>query len=425
MAALPRSIAPMKTEFAAMAGKKRKLALKREEWPRIRDTKKDGKSRYVLDLRPHVYGNGSRLYFETLERAKAQAVQLAIEHKNRGTESLNFSTALRMEAIECDAKLKPLGYTLRQATDHFLKWVHDQKRRSESRLFEDCITEYLAAREADVKSKELSPLSLREIRTRMSQFKAAWAGLPIMGITRPMVRQYLDSLQAAGMMPLSRVNVRANMSGFFNFCVRREWIDHSPCTGIKIKVPQNEVTIVTPEQAGALMAAATACKHARQMVPYFALCLFAGLRPFEARRLDWSRIRFEDGRIEILRDTTKTRRRRWAKVEGNGLAWLRLHAAKSGCIVGGISETTWRRAFDSVRVAAGMIPKPDAEGEQPPRQWDEDIMRHSFASYWLATYKNAPELAEIMGNSVPIIRKNYENAVLGDVAKQYWEILPA
>ncbi len=57
-------------------------------------------------------------------------------------------------------------------------------------------------------------------------------------------------------------------------------------------------------------------------------------------------------------------------------------------------------------------------------QWDADIMRHSFASYWLAIHKNAPELAESMGNTVPIIRKNYENAVLAPVAARYWEILP-
>jgi len=51
-------------------------------------------------------------------------------------------------------------------------------------------------------------------------------------------------------------------------------------------------------------------------------------------------------------------------------------------------------------------------------------MRHSFASYWLAVNKNAPELAEIMGNSVPIIRRYYENTVLEAVALHYWSLVP-
>jgi len=58
------------------------------------------------------------------------------------------------------------------------------------------------------------------------------------------------------------------------------------------------------------------------------------------------------------------------------------------------------------------------------RVWDQDIMRHSFASYWLAVNKNAPELAEIMGNSVPIIRRYYENTVLEAVALHYWSLVP-
>lgn len=51
-------------------------------------------------------------------------------------------------------------------------------------------------------------------------------------------------------------------------------------------------------------------------------------------------------------------------------------------------------------------------------------MRHSFASYWLAVHKNAPALAEIMGNSVPIIRRHYENTVLESVAAEFWAIQP-
>ena len=211
------------------------------------------------------------------------------------------------------------------------------------------------------------------------------------------------------------------MSGFFNYCVEREWIAQSPCVRIKIKLTETEVSILTVEQAAALMKAAAASIHAAEMVPYFALCLFAGLRPMEAQRLDWSRIRFEDGRIEILKDTSKTRRRRWAKIEANGLEWLRPYAKPSGLVVR-FSQKTWQREFNKIRIAAKLIPK---QRSADARVWDQDIMRHSFASYWLAVNKNAPELAEIMGNTVPIIRKHYENTVLESVAGGYWTIHPS
>lgn len=197
-----------------------------------------------------------------------------------------------------------------------------------------------------------------------------------MAINRPVVKEYFDNQQAAGMKPRSRINVRANMTAFFNHCLERGWIDHSPCVRIKIKVPDNEVSILTIEQTVALMTAAAKSRHAAQMVPYFAVCLFAGLRPTETMRLDWSRIRFEDGGIEIMKETTKTRRRRWAKIEPNGLEWLKPYARKSGCLVGGISEMTWKRQFIAIRKAAALLPEKEGalESENPGTQgaWDQD-----------------------------------------------------
>ena len=55
--------------------------------------------------------------------------------------------------------------------------------------------------------------------------------------------------------------------------------------------------------------------------------------------------------------------------------------------------------------SSGLIPYPSAEQQGAAASaWDQDIMRHSFASCWLWMNKNAPELAEIMGNTVPITR---------------------
>lgn len=410
-------------------GADRRMPLKRKEWPRIRETReKSAKSRYMLDLRPHVYGKGSRLYFENLEDAKIKAKQLAIEHRNKGVEAIDFPTELRVEAAACHALLKPHGVSLRQAVDHYLAYLKDENHRNSSRRVRECIDDYLALREMQRKTGELADHTIREIRTRMKQFKAAWGEMPIMAITRPVVKEYFDNQQAVGMKPRSRMNIRANLTSFFNHCLERGWIDHSPCVRIKIKIPDHEVSILTSEQAKGLLKAASEDGHADKMVPYFAVCLFAGLRPNEAMQLDWSRIRFEDGRIEILAHTSKIRRRRWAKIEPNGLEWLRPYKKTSGLIVGGISSVTWKRHFNSIRVAAGLRHDPKIKSEGAPRRngkiWGQDVMRHSFASYWLATHKNAPALAEIMGNIVPIIRKHYESTVLEGVAKAFWEILP-
>lgn len=156
------------------AAEKRQMPLKRDEWPRIRDTRKEGsKSRYVVDLRPHVYGAGSRLYFDNLEAAKLRAKELATEHRNKGVEVIDFPTELRIEAADCIALLRPYGVSLRKAVEHHVKWLKEEQHRTGSRRVSDCIDDYLAAREMQLKTGELSPITFREIRTRMKQLKAA------------------------------------------------------------------------------------------------------------------------------------------------------------------------------------------------------------------------------------------------------------
>ena len=120
-----QTVAPSKK---VMTSKRHKMPLRRKEWPRIRDTNDKGsKARFVVDLRPRVYGEGSRRYFATYEEAAAAAKQLAIEHENKGTESIGFSTELRVEAAACAAMLKPLGVSLTTAVAHYIKWSRDEK----------------------------------------------------------------------------------------------------------------------------------------------------------------------------------------------------------------------------------------------------------------------------------------------------------
>jgi len=53
-----------------------------------------------------------------------------------------------------------------------------------------------------------------------------------------------------------------------------------------------------------------------------------------------------------------------------------------------------------------------------------DILRHTFGLSWLAIHKNRPLLAEIMGNSVPVITKDYKRTMSLEQAEALFAILP-
>jgi integrase len=81
--------------------------------------------------------------------------------------------------------------------------------------------------------------------------------------------------------------------------------------------------------------------------------------------------------------------------------------------LGRISPSNWRRLFRDTRTAAEVT------------SWPPDCLRHSFGTYWLEKFKDAPRLAIEMGNSVPVILKRYHKALDDpEDANRFWSIEP-
>jgi len=96
------------------------------------------------------------------------------------------------------------------------------------------------------------------------------------------------------------------------------------------------------------------------------------------------------------------------------IRWLRPFAKKSGRVVG----KNFRKNFEVVKRACGYDPATKVT------RWVQDILRHSFASYWLPIHKNRNALAEEMGNSVEVIKDHYRRPILKVTATKYWALAP-
>ena len=387
--------------------KKTKYPVVRKEWPRIIDYRTNGSRCYMLDARPH----GRREYFQKVGEAKARADQLAAERERRGVESISFSTENRVMAVECLAKLTPFGKTLRDATDHFVAHLTNEAAKQQSLFVRECVEQFIASRQADMERGELSKLSFYETRDRAKRFKAACGDLHIAEIGADHIKAYLDSCNVG---PRTRINLRLRLSKFFNFCRERGWIDRNPCAEIKLKAKRADTRILSVEETNKLLSVAQESKYQEVAVPYAALCLFAGLRPGEAEQLRWERINFDTRSIEVLGETSKGRETRFVTMEETLIRWLKPFAKKQGHVV----RSNFRKKWESVKRDAGYDPTDKA------KRWVQDIMRHSYASYWLALHQNRAQLAELMGNSVDVIRKHYRRPILKADAERFWQTMP-
>ena len=143
------------------------------------------------------------------------------------------------------------------------------------------------------------------------------------------------------------------------------------------------------------------------MLATLVLCLFAGIRPEEARRMEWVNIGPEF--IEITGAKSKTRRRRLVPITPQLRAWLDVaHKMESE-----LPARNFPNKFNRVRRLAKIL-----DG------WPQDAMRHSFASYHLAKHRNENETALVMGNSPQMLFNHYRALVRPDEATKFFSIMP-
>jgi len=58
-------------------------------------------------------------------------------------------------------------------------------------------------------------------------------------------------------------------------------------------------------------------------------------------------------------------------------------------------------------------------------EWEQDVMRHSYASYWLAEHSDINRLTLQMGHeSAGMLWKHYHKASKRKDAERYWKITP-
>jgi integrase len=165
--------------------------------------------------------------------------------------------------------------------------------------------------------------------------------------------------------------------------------------------------IFTPEQLAQLLNAAPA-----ELLPAPAIQAFAGLRTAELLRLEWREVDQTRGFITVSAKKAKTAKRRLIPLASNLAEWLRPYAGKTGLL--------WGKGFRSYHVALRNLAT-----EIGFAHWPNNGLRHSFASYHLAKYQNAPQLALEMGHSTPrMVFDNYREVVAPAEAERYWIIRP-
>lgn len=254
-------------------------------------------------------------------------------------------------------------------------------------------------------------------------------GLPVLELDLPFWREWLaQNAETKGWSAKTYNEVTGILSSIWKDAVRLQVVERNPIEGIKRrKVQRKEVAVYAVEQVKALLDCAW--KHDREMVPYFAIAVFAGLRPdvhSEITKLTWEDVDFETKQIRVGKSfDNKTATRRYVPMEDALLAWLAPWKGASGPVVP--SNLVKRRRY----LTRGKYQSPP---KTPTSEWKElvpngeearDITRHTYGSYLEGKYRDRNMVMANMGHlDTTTYEQHYRNARSPQEAEAFWNLRP-
>jgi integrase len=360
-------------------------------------------------------GERYRRQFKSRDEAIGEKNALEVEAANAGGELRARNTRLSADQLaECEAAIARLGpQSLALAVEHFLTTYRPPVT---AMALGSAIPAFLAA-----KAPHVRPLALRDYRGTLMAFLAAFPGRTVHSLATADIQGFLSN-RGVGKKRLN--NLRGDLNAFFVFCqaAPREWTRENPVKPIqKYRIARGIPEVISADTAARLMAyveSYTGGPRTKQppgfLAPYFALCLFAGLRPSvpdgEACKLGLlpNPGRFIDQEIGVIRITpevAKTNSVRQVTIQPNLAEWLMRYPLAKFPIV----NQNAKRWTTAVRMKFGL---------------GDDVLRHTFISMHVARFKGLGTAALEAGSSETMIRRHYLNIVSEAEANRFWSITP-
>ena len=354
--------------------------------------------------------------FKDEASARCRQIELETEHLQGHTDTAIQATRLNQDQLRlAEAALLQLGEDWPRIVDAVELWKSSRQQRATTAAprIDDAVKQFVDWLDLPPPHCDLAGHTRSGYRLRAKMFSKGVENVRVADITPKFIASYLSSRQSS-QVAVSQTTVkndRRAICRFLSWCVEKEWIVVNPAIGRPQKKTGGKRNgklpeIFTVNQCGALLRAAEN-HNGGMLVPYVAVCLFAGLRPdSEAERITWKQINLRDKQITITPEMTKTGIPRTISISPTLAKWLKAYDGVE------FYPSGWRKNFDKVKRAAGID------------TWIVDGMRHTAHSHYFRSCGSYGLTAEFFGNSEEIVRRNYVNRVDSAEMKKFYDLAP-
>jgi len=355
-----------------------------------------------------LHGVRIRRNFKTQEEAAAEKAALELKALQAASGLQSVITFLAADQLrEAEAAFRRLQANPRSLTFFLDYALANYRAPTASKLLTEAVAAYVATKQHEHDQDLLSEPHLTRVKRDLKRLEKHFPGATVAELTGARLTGYFEARQAA----LKTYNNRRGIvSTFLKFALQRDWITANPLD----KIPQRRIrrrrggaVTFSAAQAEELMAFVEA--HHPSAVPFFALCLFAGIRPClrtgEILRLQPAHVKLDDGMIRIDAEVSKVREPRNVTIQPNLAAWLRAYPLKKFLIIPANLQHIREKVAQKFPLT-------------------HDVMRHTFISMFVAKFRSLGEAALQAGNSESIIRKHYLDLKNAAEAEQFFGIRP-
>lgn len=253
--------------------------------------------------------------------------------------------------------------------------------------FQEAVRQSLEIREH---RRPSTKADLNSYTNRMIQY-GPWENRTLRGINAQDCRIMLSSLFGHSAHVMKKAH--SILHSIFSYGKRFGWCDHNPAEAIITPpVTERRVKALTPRQIHAIE---KVCEHPKgqPMKAAVFLMLWCGVRPTEVQRLKWHDIDAREKCVYVDPHVSKTGGARAIPLRGRALELIWDKPQH-----GNIAPSNWAKRWRELRRAAGFI------------KWQNDVLRHTFASYHLKCFQNLPLLQVEMGHrDSSLLRTRYVN----------------
>lgn len=301
-------------------------------------------------------------------------------------------------------------------------YAEAKRKRQGSRTF----SELYDRLEAEY-SKHQRNETWKTMRTELQRFRSELGDLAIEAISPEQVEEWCGRGTPAARTYNNR---RAIWSAALGRAREVQWIDPNSRTAAEIapkrREPQKSPEIWTPDQGREILRLLR--ERSPDLVAYFALQCWAGLRPTEAQELEWKDINDPEGYLRVRHEVAgKLSAERFVPIQPNLAEILETLPPAEGRIPPNRGATLRKR--DLKRMEKFPAPLNAAKrlssiicGAEIVKAWPHDVCRHSFCTYRLAATKAIGTVAEEAGNSEAVIRKSYRRPMTKEAGDEWFLI---